>query len=361
MADAAPKNPDAIPAVSNPVASWLSRQAPEEILEPDLPIVDPHHHLWNRGGHRYLLDELLADTESGHRVQATVFIECMAYYTGDASRTMKPVGETEFVNGVAAMAHSVQARQEAEAAGRADGPMRACAGIVGFADLTLGAAVQEVLDAHARCGNGRFRGIRHAGSWDASPDIHNSHTRPTQHLYGEKAFREGFARLAPSGLSFEAWQFHPQLPDVIDLARAFPDTSIILDHCGGPLGVGPYAGRQDETFAQWQRGIRELAQCPNVTVKLGGLGMKIGVFDFPRRDAPPGSAELAQAFRPWIETCIEAFGPERCMFESNFPVDMVTSTYAVLWNAFKRLAAGSSEAEKTALFSGTARRVYRLD
>lgn len=360
-----PKNPNAVAAVATPVQQWLAKQAPEAILEPALPIVDPHHHLWHRGGHRYLLDELLADTGSGHRVVGTVFVECMAYYTHGGPEALRPVGETEFVNGVAAMAHSQQAAREsakaAEAAGVADaGPTRACAGIVGYADLRLGSAVQEVLQAHLQVGHGRFKGIRHAGAWDASPDIHNSHTQPVEHQYADPRFREGFARLAPLGLSFEAWQFHPQLADVLSLARAFPDTTIVLNHCGGPLGVGPYAGRVDQTFAQWQSGIRTLADCPNVVVKLGGLGMKVGVFDFFRHEAPPTSEALAAAFKPWVHTCIEAFGPQRCMFESNFPVDMVTSTYAVLWNAFKRLAAGASADEKAALFAGTAQRVYRL-
>ena len=333
-----------------PVAAWLARHAHEPIIEPDLPVVDPHHHLWDRGGHRYLLDQLLADTGSGHRVEATVFVECMAFYGADGPEDARPVGETEFVNGVAAMSASGQY-----------GATRACAGIVGFVDLTLGAdRVRELLSTHVRAGNGRFRGIRHAAGWDASPAIRGSHTNPPQGLYGLPRFREGFAQLAPLGLSFDAWQYHPQLPELAALARAFPETSIILDHCGGPLGVGPYEGRRDETFGRWARDLKALAACPNVTVKLGGLGMRIGVFDFPKRETPPDSRELADAFRPWIETCIEAFGAQRCMFESNFPVDMITSSYAVLWNAFKRLAVGASESEKAALFAGTARRVYRI-
>lgn len=336
-------------SVIAPSPQWLARQAPEDILEPERPIIDPHHHLWDREQHRYLLDELLADTGSGHRIDATVFIDCMAFYRQDGPPALRPVGETEFANGVAAMAAS-----------GGYGHTRACAGIVSFADLTLGAAVQPVLEAHMAAGNGRFRGIRHAAGWDASEAIRNSHTHPPQGLYGLKPFREGFARLAPMGLSFEAWQFHPQLPEVVELARAFPDTSIILNHVGGPLGIGPYAGRTDETFAFWKQHLVALARCPNVTVKLGGLGMRIGVFDFHLQDTPPGSRALANAWRPWVETCIESFGPQRCMFESNFPVDQITTGYAVLWNAFKRLAQGASEADKTALFSGTAARVYRL-
>ena len=211
------------------------------------------------------------------------------------------------------------------------------------------------------CGpGGRFKGIRHAGGWDASPLIHNSHTRPPPGLYGDATFRQGFAQLAPLGLSFEAWQFHPQLPEVTALARAFPDTSIILNHLGGPLGVGPYAGQVDTTFAQWRTHMAELAQCPNVTVKLGGLGMKIGPFDHHARPVPPSSQQVADAWRPWVETAITQFGAQRCMFESNFPVDKGGASYAVLWNAFKRIAAGASADEKAALFADTARRVYKL-
>lgn len=331
-----------------PDAPWLA-QLTEVALEPELPIVDPHHHLWDRPGYAYLLPELLADTASGHNVTATVFIDCVAMYRTEGPPEMAPVGETEFANAIATAS-----------ANGAYGPMRACAGIVSFADLTLGARVAAVLEAHIVAGQGRFRGIRHAAGWDASDEVWNSHTRPPQGLFRDGRFREGFACLAPLGLSFEAWLYHPQLADVIDLARAFPGTSIILNHAGGPIGIGPYAGRTEETFARWKADIQELARCPNVSVKLGGLAMKMGVFDFHARPMPSGSEALAAALRPWIETCIEAFGPDRAMFESNFPVDKVSCSYAVLWNAFKRIAASASPAEKTALFSGTARRVYRL-
>ena len=343
------KHPDAIGTAGRPDPAWLARQVAEPILEPDLPIVDPHHHLWDHPGHTYLLPELLADTGSGHQVEATVFVDCMAFYRASGPEALRPVGETEFANGVAAMA----------ASGRY-GPTLACAGIVGHADLTLGAAVQAVLLAHLAAGNGRFRGIRHASGWDASPMIRNSHTRPPEGLYGDARFRAGFACLAPLGLSFEAWQYHPQLPQVLDLARAFPQTAIVLNHVGGPLGVGPYQGRQADTLAAWRRDLQALAACANVTVKLGGLGMQIGPIGQWAWPEPPGSQQIADAWRPWIETCIEAFGPQRCMFESNFPVDRLSTGYAVLWNAFKRLAAGASADEKAALFSGTARRVYRL-
>lgn len=346
------KHRDAIGTGVVPSDDWLNARPPEVILEPDLAIVDPHHHLWDNKRHRYLLDELRQDTGSGHRIVATVFVDCMAFYRADGPAAMKPVGETEFANGVAAMCAS-----------GVYGELRACAGIVSHVDLSLGAAAREVLQAHIVAGGGgggRFKGIRHAGGWDASPQIRNSHTNPPPGLYADAGFREGFAQLAPLGLSFEAWQFHPQLPEVTALARAFPDTRIILNHLGGPLGVGPYAGKQDQVFAQWQRHMAELATCPNVTVKLGGLGMKIGPFDHHAQPLPPTSQTVADAWRPWVETAIDHFGAQRCMFESNFPVDKGGASYAVLWNAFKRIAAGASADDKAALFAGTAQRVYKL-
>lgn len=341
--------------VVKPPEDWLALQVGEPVLEPELPIVDAHHHLWHRQTHRYLLDELLADTGvigsdgKQHRVTATVYVDCMAFYRAQGPKAMKPIGETEFANGVAAMSAS-----------GFYGETRACAAIVSHADLTLGAAAREVLEAHMRAGNGRFRGIRHAAGWDASDAIANSHTNPPRGLYADAKFREGLSQLAPLDLSFEAWQFHPQLPELIDLARASPQTSIILNHCGGPLGIGPYEGKTDETFAFWKRHMVELARCPNVTVKLGGLGMRTGVIGHFKLAKPPNSVEIATAWRPWIDTCIDAFGADRCLFESNFPVDKVSTGYAVLWNAFKRITSGASASEKQALFSGTASRVYRI-
>ena len=341
----------------------------EAILEPDLPIVDPHHHLWDRRSApvdrsvpprhgfeyvmrlapRYLLDELLADIGGGHNVRATVYVQCGAMYRADGPEALKPVGETEFVNGVAAMSAS-----------GVYGPARACAGIVGHADLELGAAVSEVLEAHLAAGGGRFRGIRHIASYDADPEVLGPMARIGGGLFGSARFREGFARLAPLGLSFDAWLLEPQLGDLIDLARAFPDTPIVLDHVGTPLGIASYAGRLGERFGVWREAIRSLAQSPNVSVKLGGLAMVFPGFPSFMQQPPASSAQLAAEWRPYIETCIEAFGVERCMFESNFPVDICSCSYPVLWNAFKRLAAGYSADEKTALFSGSASRFYRL-
>ncbi len=262
---------------------------------------------------------------------------------------MRPVGETEFVAGIAAMSDS----------GRY-GPARVAAGIVGFADLTLGDRVEPVLEAQIQAGGGRFRGVRHAAAWDASDVIGNSAVAGGPHLMKRPDFRAGLARLAALGLSLDAWVFHPQLADAIDLARAFPAATIVAGHVGGPLGYGPYAGRRDEVFAAWKAGITGLAACPNVVMKLGGMMMRLAAYDYGTRPAPPSSAELADYWRPYLETCIERFGPARCMFESNFPVDKMGIGWATLWNAFKRIAAGASAAEKLALFSGTARRAYRL-
>jgi predicted TIM-barrel fold metal-dependent hydrolase len=331
--------------------AWLAKRQAEAPLEPELPIVDPHHHFWDtpqRG--RYFLPELLDDIGGGHNIVSTVFLECGSMYRKSGRPEMAPVGEVEFVNGIAAMSAS-----------GTYGPCRVAEGIVGFADLTIGARVREVLEAQMTAGGGRFRGIRHGVSWDGSEAIakHVSRFVPPHRALDPK-FREGLAQLAGLGLSFESWQYHPQLPDAIDLARAFPDTTIILNHVGGVLGVGPYAGRRREILASWRRDIAELAKCPNVNVKLGGMGMTSFGFDFPERDVPPSSEELAAAWRQYIEPCIETFGADRCMFESNFPPDKQSCGYTELWNAFKRVTAGASAAEKTALYSGTAARVYRL-
>jgi len=326
--------------------AWLDRQR-EEIIEPDLPIVDPHHHLWDRPGWRYLLDELLADLNSGHRIVATVFLQCRAMHRADGPEALRPVGETEFVNGVAAMSAS-----------GGYGPARVCAGIVGHADLTLGAAAGAVLDAHIRAGGDRFRGIRYINMWEYS--VPSPWSAPRPELLADPDFRAGFAQLAPRDLSFDAGMYHPQIPELTALARAFPETRIVLNHVGMPLGIGAYAGRRDAMLAEWVASIRELATCPNVSVKLGGLGMRLTGLRFHEQAEPPSSEQLAEASRPYFETCIAAFGAERCMFESNFPVDKESFSYATYWNACKRLTQGASAAEKGALFSGTAARFYRL-
>jgi predicted TIM-barrel fold metal-dependent hydrolase len=327
--------------------AWLA-QVVEEALEPALPICDPHHHLWDRAGTRYLLDELAADLAGGHNVVSTVFVECRSMYRADGEADLRCVGETEFVQGAAAIS----------ASGRY-GALRAAAGIVSFADLT-GTRPGAVLEAHVAASPNRFRGIRHAAGWHASPDVRNSHTNPPPHLYLDAGFRRGFAELRRLGLSFDAWLYHEQIPELTDLARAFPDVPIVLDHFGGPLGIGPYAGRADEVFAAWRRDIDELARCDNVCVKLGGINMPMNGFGWHERERPPGSAELAAATGRYYLHTIEKFGTARCMFESNFPVDRASCSYTVLWNTFKRLAAGASAADKAALFHDTAARFYRL-
>jgi len=239
--------------------------------------------------------------------------------------------------------------------------VRACAGIVGHVDLTMGAAVEDVLNAHVAAGGGRFRGIRHSASYDDDPNVLGPLAgRAPAELYGDRKFREGFARLQKLQLSFDAWLLEPQLPELIDLARAFPETTIVLDHVGTPLGIGAYRGKREERFATWRQSIEALAACDNVVVKLGGLAMPFAGFPWSYTNRPRSSAELADAWRPYLDACIAAFGPERGMFESNYPVDGYTCTYDVLWNALKRVAAGYSADEKRAMFSGTASRVYRL-
>jgi predicted TIM-barrel fold metal-dependent hydrolase len=282
-------------------------------------------------------------------VVSTVFVECASMYRATGPEAMKPVGETEFVNGIAAMSASGNY-----------GATRACAGIVGLADLNLGVKVGEVLDAHMSV-TPRFKGIRHAAGWDASPDVRNSHTHPFENMLLDPTYREGFAELGRRGLSFEGWLYHPQIPQLTDLARAFPDTVIVLDHFGGPLGIGPYAGHRQEIFEQWRKDVADLARCENVHAKLGGLVMPVNGFGFHKRDTPPSSDELVAATGDYYRHTIDCFGPERCMFESNFPVDKQSCSYPVLWNAFKKLAADFSASEKAALFHDTAARVYRLE
>ncbi len=331
---------------------WLALTV-EQPLEPELPICDPHHHLWDRYTAfvmpRYLLDEILEDVGAGHNVVSTVFLECGAMYKADGPEALRPVGETEFVNGIAAMSAS-----------GLYGKTRIAAGIVGHADLRLGAAAGAVLDAHIAAGGGRFRGIRQSAALDADPAVAKYSTNPPAHLYLRDDFQRGFAQLAPRRLTFDVWCFHRQIPDVTALARAFPETTIVLDHFGGPLGVGSYAGKAKEVYAEWRTSITELATCPNVVAKLGGINMVLNGFGWHERPRPPSSQELCDATRHYYEFTIEQFGADRCMFESNFPVDMVSCSYTVLWNSFKRLAANASAAEKANLFHDTAARVYRL-
>jgi predicted TIM-barrel fold metal-dependent hydrolase len=332
-----------------PREDWLARAPAEEILSPELAIIDTHHHLWNAPG-RYLVDDLLADTASGHNIEATVFIDCRQSYRKDGPVALRPVGEVEYIAGLAEQCD-------------ADHPdkTRVAAGIVGYADLTLGERVEPVLAALSEAGGGRFRGVRNAAGWHDDPVIGNNHHGAGPGHYLRADFRAGLNRLTAMGLSLDALVYHHQHADLIDLARACPDANIIMNHTGMPLGYGPFAGKQSEVYAQWRTTIPEIAACPNVTMKLGGMMMRLAAYDYNALPAPPTSEQLAAFWRPYIEPCIELFGAGRCTFESNFPVDKMGIGYAALWNAFKRIAAGASPDEKIALFSGTARRVYRLD
>jgi len=325
---------------------WLTRTV-EEPVDATVEICDPHHHLWDTPTDRYLLEELWEDTGSGHRVTETVFVECMSSYRPDGPAELRPVGETEFVADLA---------ERSEVAGG----QATIAGIVSFADLSLAAAVRPVLEAHVEAGRGRFRGIRHATSWDLSPEIRNAHTKPAQGLMGMEGFRAGAAVLADMGLGFDAWLYHPQITELAELAHAVPDLPIVLDHLGGPLGIGPYAGRRAEVLEAWRSAMTAVAACPNVSVKLGGIGMAIYGDGWHHRECPPTSDELAATWADPVRWCIDTFGPQRCMFESNFPVDKRGCSYTVLWNAFQKISEPYDESERASLFGGAARRAYRL-
>lgn len=340
----------------------------EAILEPELPIIDPHHHLWDLRpllgnfpeplhsflasialSPYYTFNELHADTSSGHNVIGTVFMECGAFYNSAASEELKVVGEVEYVGGVAA-----------QSASGLYGTSRLCAAIIGHADLTRGSAAGAVLDA-LMAASPRFKGIRHAAAWDADPEVLGPPFHAPRGLYRDATFREGFAELGKRGLTFDAWLLEPQLDDVLDLARAFPDQTIVLDHCGTPLGSASYHGKLHERFDTWREKIKAIGQCPNVSVKLGGLAMSFAGMPDHGPAAGVPSETLAAMWRPYIETCIEAFGPDRAMFESNYPVDKWGASYADLWNAFKHLTLGASADEKRALYAGTAARVYGIE
>jgi L-fuconolactonase len=330
---------------------WLAL-TPEPTLEPELPICDPHHHFWDFRTERlpyqrYLLHELAADIHSGHHVRSTVFIEARAMYRADGPEELRPVGEVEFVQGLAA----------ASASGLY-GPARAAAAIIGHANLNLGDRVEPVLDALQAASPNRFRGIRHSASWDPHPEVEN---RGFEGQLASENFRAGARLLARRVLCLENTVYFPQLPELAAFAKAIPDLTIISNHIGGLNRVGPYANRNDEVMANWRRSIAAVAECPNVVMKLGGIGMPRTGFDWHTRSKPIGSEELADAMAPWLTYCIEQFGPNRCMFESNFPVDKVSYSYNVLYNAFKRLSKQYSAGERAALFHDTAARVYRID
>lgn len=334
--------------------NWLASQK-EDVRDPERPIIDAHHHVYDRPSIRYLFDDFLNDLQSGHNVRASVFVQARAMLRADGPADYKAIGEIEFVNGIAAMSAS-----------GLYGASRACAGIVGFADLTQGEAVRPVLERLIMAGGGRidhggrFCGIRQTLCWDNDSALLNPAYPTSQGMMDSAEFRAGFAQLAPLGLTFDAWAFFPQLPDLARLAEAFPDTPFVVNHCGGIVRVRDYQGQQD-IRGRWKRGIDALARCPNVTIKLSGLGMRMSDFGFSEKPRAPSSDELAAAWAPWVDYCIESFGASRCMWGSNFPVDKGSYSYAVGLNAMKILTSGGGENEIDQIFWKTANDFYRLN
>jgi L-fuconolactonase len=326
--------------------SWLS-SVQEEIIDPDRRIIDPHHHLW-RTGIVYQVEDLWRDTESGHNIEKTVFVDCSAEYRTDGPEHLKCLGETEFV------------LEQAKLSEEGTKGEAIIAAIVSTADLTLGDSVAEVLDQHIELGEGRFRGIRLAAARDPNPESLVLPGQAQEGLYSLPGFRRGMKVLGDRGLSYDAWHYHHQNQDFLKMARAVPATQIILDHLGSPLGVGPYAGKRDEIFEQWKIDIEAISRCDNVVAKLGGLLMPDNGFGFDKRDGAPSSDEFVEVQRRYFLHAIECFGPDRCMFASNFPVDKLSIAYPILYNGLKKLVADFSEAEKDAMFYGTAARIYKI-
>jgi len=326
---------------------WLASTV-ESPVDAQREIVDPHHHLWDRDDGVYLVPQLHDDTGAGHNVVQTVFVECGSAYLETGPEAMRPVGETSFV--------ARQAGESVEAGGAA------IAGIVSTANLMLGSAVENVLVEHQARGDGLFRGVRHASAHDPSPEVRESHAKPPPGMLGTAAFREGYVKLGELGMSFDAWMFHPQVPELIDLVAAHPQTNVVLDHIGGPLGIGPYSGRRTEVRAALRRSLEDLAQHDHVHVKVGGIGMSIYGVGLKQLPAAPTSDHMLATWADDLRHVIDTFGPNRCMFESNFPVDKQGCSYTVLWNTFQKVCdlAGYSEGEQNDLFAGTARRFYRL-
>lgn len=326
-------------------AEWLA-SGTEAALEPELPIIDAHHHFYERPGWTYLLDEYLEDARSGHNITASVYMQALTRYRKTGPEELHPVGEVEYVANVT---KPLQA-----------GKPQVAKAMVGYADLRRGAAVREVFEAELEAGDGRFRGVRHLVTWDADSSLMNPLSAGPRGLLLDPQYRAGVAQLAPLHLSYDAWLFFPQLPELFDLAKSNPDIPVIINHCGGIVRIASYEDKSKEVFDRWSSSMRELAQLPNVYVKVGGLGMRINGFNFEKGERPPSSVQLAEIWKPWMLTCIETFGAERCMFESNFPVDNGSYPFNNGWNAFKRLTEHASASERKALFQGTAKKVYRL-
>ncbi len=324
---------------------WLAH-VEEPVMDPARRIIDPHHHLWDQNNLTYTLEMLHKDTGAGHNIEQTVFIECNAGYLTDGPEHMRPVGETRFV--------AENAKRSSEKNGQAK-----IAAIVAHADLRH-PDLDAVLDAHEEAGAGLFRGIRDAAAWDPNPEALLIPPPAPKGLFADDRFRAGVERLGKRGLTYDSWHFHHQNMEFRDLAAAVPDTLMVLDHFGTPLGVGEYAGQREEIFARWKDDIAAIAECPNVVAKLGGLAMPDNGFGWFGRDVPPTSGEFVDAQARYYHHTIDCFGPDRCMFESNFPVDRLSISYSVLWNALKKIASRYGEVEQEAMFRGTAARVYRL-
>jgi len=332
-----------------PRDEWLARAEPEDVIDPDRKIVDAHQHFWINGDHTYLLPGFMDDVQAGgHRIVSTVFVECGQMYRQSGPEAFRPVGEVEFANGIAAMS----------ASGRF-GTTKAAHGIVGKADLTLGAGIRPVLECMIDRAGDRFVGLRTQNNFHPDPVIGNTDRRVADMLYDD-GFRQGLRELGKLGRAFDLWVFHPQLNDALALVKALPDVRFVLGHCGGPLGYGPYRGRHDDVFEAWRPAMQALAECPNVWVKLGGIINRLASFNFHDAEKPIHSSDLSDQWRPWITTTIDLFGADRCLFESNFPVEKFGCTYRTVWNAFKRLTADCSNEEKDKLFRRSAETVYRL-
>jgi predicted TIM-barrel fold metal-dependent hydrolase len=336
------------------VEGWIDL-VQEEILDPNIEIIDPHHHLWHgpedhpgvKGSYRYLLEDLWKDTSSGHNIKKTVFIDCGQEYYQEGPEQFKPVGETEFVVEIAKQAQEDLSQAQ-------------IAGIIGHANMMLGSSVKEVLELHLDKGEGLFRGIRHAGGWDKDERVKNAHSHPTPYIYLEDKFQDGLRELSSLGMVFDTWHYHNQIKDLTKLANNIPELVIIHDHFGGPLGIGPYIGKREEIFEQWKEDIYELSRCKNVYAKLGGLAMPVNGWDWHKRDKPASSDEIVSEQGKYYLYTLECFGPERCMFESNFPVDKQSVAYHIIWNAYKKMVKDYSEKDKFNLFFGTAEKVYKL-
>ena len=327
--------------------AWLELTQ-EDVLDPDLPICDPHHHLWDKPGDRYMIDEISRDVGSGHNIVQTVFVEVDAMYRSSGPEEMRPIGESEWVRGIGAQSDS-----------GLYGRTKVATGIVGYANLNLGARVEPVQEAMESVSSGRLRSVRHTCSWDAYEPL-RSHRSGWPGMMAETKFREGLSKLIDRGHSFDALVYHPQLSELTELVDAFPNGVFVLNHIGRPLGVGPYQGHRDEVYEIWKKDMATLAERSNVLVKVGGLGNQVSGFGWDTQTEPPNSQELVEKTSPYYLYTIEVFGPERCMFESNFPVDKNSYSYKTIWNSFKRMTQGFSSTEKTWLFHDTAAKAYRL-